>query len=112
VRLAHGGEAELAGRTIRSITELRRMQLAGRIRALDKDDLSMLLTQAAPGETVTIAEERLRSIFGDGTHTLDARTRRAAGEFAEEHNCDLVQGAGGAALFRKRAKLPASGATD
>lgn len=53
---------------------------------MDKDDLSTLLTQSAPGETVSIEEDRLQSIFGHG----DERTRREASQFAEEHNCDFV----------------------
>jgi len=75
---------------------------------LDKDDLSTLLTQTAPGETVPIEEDRLRSIFGHGLHRLDERTRRDAREFAEEHNCDfLFDEASRSAGFTKRKHPPA-----
>lgn len=76
---------------------------------MDKDDLSTLLTQSAPGETVAIEEDRLRSIFGHGIHALDERTRREAAQFAQEHNCDLVfDRASRRASFTKREHPPSA----
>jgi hypothetical protein len=82
---------------------------------VNKDDLSMLLTQSAPGDTVAIEEHKLRSIFGHGAHALDDRTLREAGQFAGEHNCELVFDASSrTATFRKRmtprSRIPAGGA--
>jgi len=76
---------------------------------LDKDDLSTLLTQSAPGETVAIEEHQLRSIFGHGIHALDERMRREAAQFAEEHNCDFVfDQASRRASFSKREHPPSA----
>jgi hypothetical protein len=76
---------------------------------LDKDDLSTLLTQSAPGETVAIEEDRLRSIFGHGIHRLDERALREAAQFAEEHNCEFVfDPASRNASFAKREHPPSA----
>ena len=76
---------------------------------MDKDDLSTLLTQSAPGETVSIEEDRLRSIFGHGIHALDERTHSEASQFAEEHNCDFVfDRASRRASFTKREHPPSA----
>ena len=76
---------------------------------MDKDDLSTLLTQAAPGETIAIEEDRLRSIFGHGDHVPDERMQRAVAEFAAEHNCDLAfDPANRRASFTKRAHAPSA----
>jgi hypothetical protein len=58
--------------------------------ALDKEDLSTLLTQSAPGETIAIDADVLRSIFGHGVHALDERTELEASQFAEEHDCEFI----------------------
>jgi hypothetical protein len=71
---------------------------------LDKDDLSTLLTQSAPGETVAIADENLRSIFAHGEQALDERARREVRQFAEEHDCNfLLDEASRQGRFTKRA---------
>src|SRR3954454_20303777 len=52
---------------------------------MDKDTVSMLLTQARPSEAVTVSAETLHSLFRHGGRD----PRLAANRFAEEHNCSF-----------------------
>jgi hypothetical protein len=58
---------------------------------MTKDNLSMLLTQSEPGESLTVGADQLASHFppraeGRG---VSGRGLEAAAQFAEEHNCDF-----------------------
>src|ERR1051326_8487351 len=49
--------------------------------AMDKDDLSMVLTQAAPGETITVGAAHLRSMFAHGVHRAGEPIQRRIAQF-------------------------------
>ncbi len=57
---------------------------------MTKDDVSMLLTQSEPGETLRLDRDQLASHFPprrDGG--LSEEGLKAAARFAQEHNCDF-----------------------
>jgi hypothetical protein len=67
---------------------------------MDKDTLSLLLTQSGPGKEVTVSSRTLYSIFGHGG--FDEGLYFATRRFAEEHNCSFAIEPSGSARFLKR----------